>query len=695
MGRSPHSAETPSNRMILPKMSSRAQLRFPSVFFRANHWERFRAIHTPSGARGRGDGRDLCLNASGHARPWPVWMPASRRCRSTARTPPRPSRARRRRRTARRARRSFPRTTRCGSSTRPTRTRSTPRPTRCVARSRPPTSPTPCPWAASAPRPALRARTRSPVPRTTRRPTALYVFSRNCCTATGLDPAVFRLERDLAGRLPSRVVPVAPRGHRPEGRGLPPGTGLYFGKGAKINSYDYDTNTIGVVDHAPRRRRRGAGHDLLGRRCAPVRDLVRRRGLARLRTASSSTGSTRPTGPIDPRWTFDLTPYGVLDPRAVEVSQRPDLRLRRRHAQRRATRCVVRCSCSTCPTSRCSPRPAFSATPTSGSFPLPVQFTDQSAGGPRAGPGTSATARPRTSRAPRTPTPTAGTFTVSLTVSNTKGSDTSTMTDLVTVAAHTPIAVVHRDADHRHGAAHRRLHRHQRQRTPRAGRGTSVTAATSTAQNPSHSYTTAGTYAVSLTATQQRWLQHPSALGPRARRDRTGHGDRRGRHLRAVGLEQLELRHPDHDPGSQVRQWVKAITYQPYVRFTVPALPATPASATLRLYVTDASTATGGAVRHREHHLVRDHDHVEQPPVHDGRADRGEQVRSARPVGRVRRVGPGHRGRQLRLHADQRELRHRRPSRAVRAPTRRSWSSRSRTRRRRRVCRTRRTSGSG
>ena len=34
-------------------------------------------------------------------------------------------------------------------------------------------------------------------------------------------------------------------------------------------------------------------------------------------------------------------------------------------------------------------------------------------------------------------------------------------------------------------------------------------------------------------------------------------------------------------------------TYQPFVRFSVGALPATPVSAKVRLFVTDASTATG------------------------------------------------------------------------------------------------------
>src|SRR3954452_22638742 len=75
---------------------------------------------------------------------------------------------------------------------------------------------------------------------------ALYVFSRNCCTATGLDPSVFRLVRDAGGAFRVESYQSLPAGTDPKAAGYKPGLGLFFGKGAKISAYDYATNTIGT-----------------------------------------------------------------------------------------------------------------------------------------------------------------------------------------------------------------------------------------------------------------------------------------------------------------------------------------------------------------------------------------------------------------------------------------------------------------
>jgi PKD repeat protein len=81
------------------------------------------------------------------------------------------------------------------------------------------------------------------------------------------------------------------------------------------------------------------------------------------------------------------------------------------------------------------PVAAFSATPTSGTVPLTVQFTDTSSDSPTAwswdfGDGSSAT-----TQNPSHTFSSAGTFSVSLTVTNSSGSDTITKSDLVTVAS--------------------------------------------------------------------------------------------------------------------------------------------------------------------------------------------------------------------------------------------------------------------
>ena len=107
---------------------------------------------------------------------------------------------------------------------------------------------------------------------------ALYVFSRNCCTATGLDPSVFRLKRDLAGAFQVESYQSLPAGTDPKGAGYKAGTGLVFGKGKTINPYDYDTNTIGATITVSGIDAGGAGHGLLGRRFAPLRGDVRRGG---------------------------------------------------------------------------------------------------------------------------------------------------------------------------------------------------------------------------------------------------------------------------------------------------------------------------------------------------------------------------------------------------------------------------------
>ena len=86
------------------------------------------------------------------------------------------------------------------------------------------------------------------------------------------------------------------------------------------------------------------------------------------------------------------------------------------------------------------PTASFTATPVSGEYPLPVQFTDTSQGGPTSwawdfGDGTTSNlTNPAHTYAA------AGTYTVSLTVTNTKGSDTSTQTGACSSAAG-----IHRD----------------------------------------------------------------------------------------------------------------------------------------------------------------------------------------------------------------------------------------------------------
>jgi PKD repeat protein len=148
-----------------------------------------------------------------------------------------------------------------------------------------------------------------------------------------------------------------------------------------------------------------------------------------------------------------------------------------------------------------TPTPDFTATPLSGTAPLAVSFTDASAGGPTAwswnfGDGSTSTAQnpTHTYTAP-------GTYDVTLTASNATGDSAPvTKTGYVTVAA-APGLVADFSASPLSGTA------------PLAVSFTDASAggptawswnfgdgSTSTAQNPTHTYTAPGTYDVTLTA---------------------------------------------------------------------------------------------------------------------------------------------------------------------------------------------------
>lgn len=164
--------------------------------------------------------------------------------------------------------------------------------------------------------------------------------------------------------------------------------------------------------------------------------------------------------------------------------------------------------CPTTPT-KTKPSAAFSATPTAGAAPLLVQFTDQSTDGTSPistwswnfGDGNVST-----EENPAYSYETDGTYTVALTVTSADGSDTETKTGYITVdsAAATPPTASF-TATPTSGAAPLEVHFTD---TSTAG-SSAITAwnwdfgdsSTSSDRNPVHTYDTAGTYSVSLTAT--------------------------------------------------------------------------------------------------------------------------------------------------------------------------------------------------
>lgn len=86
-------------------------------------------------------------------------------------------------------------------------------------------------------------------------------------------------------------------------------------------------------------------------------------------------------------------------------------------------------------TSPGAPTASFSAAPTSGTAPLAVQFTDTSSGSPTAWTWTFGDATGSTEQNPAHTYSAAGTYTVTLTVSNSVGSDTATRAGLISVGS--------------------------------------------------------------------------------------------------------------------------------------------------------------------------------------------------------------------------------------------------------------------
>jgi len=145
----------------------------------------------------------------------------------------------------------------------------------------------------------------------------------------------------------------------------------------------------------------------------------------------------------------------------------------------------------------------FSGTPTSGDAPLTVAFTDQSSGDISTwnwdfGDGGSSTAQ-----SPSYTYNTAGTYTVSLSISNACGSDVMTKTDYITVTQPTCNApVADFSATPLSGDAPLLVDfTDNSTNSPTSWSWDFGDGGSSTAQNPSYTYNNAGTYTVSMTAT--------------------------------------------------------------------------------------------------------------------------------------------------------------------------------------------------
>jgi len=148
-----------------------------------------------------------------------------------------------------------------------------------------------------------------------------------------------------------------------------------------------------------------------------------------------------------------------------------------------------------------APTAAFAGSPTSGMLPLEVAFTDQSTGGATSWSWTFGDGGTSTAQNPNHTYTSAGTYTVSLTVSNVYGSDDETKVNYITVTNPPPPTAAFVGSPTNGYAPLTVGFTDQSTGGPTSWSWTFGDGGTSTAQNPSHQYASAGTYTVSLTAT--------------------------------------------------------------------------------------------------------------------------------------------------------------------------------------------------
>ncbi len=136
----------------------------------------------------------------------------------------------------------------------------------------------------------------------------LYAFSGKCCNTTVL-PTVFRLTRDANGRFQVDSYQPLPAGSDFTGAAWNPADGkVYVGVNSDLRTYDYVTNTVGATFQVPHLAR------ITGMQFSPSGNSL---WVTHAITKVSEIDWATKT--MVPGWSFDLSPFGVLDARAVEV----------------------------------------------------------------------------------------------------------------------------------------------------------------------------------------------------------------------------------------------------------------------------------------------------------------------------------------------------------------------------------------
>jgi PKD repeat protein len=145
------------------------------------------------------------------------------------------------------------------------------------------------------------------------------------------------------------------------------------------------------------------------------------------------------------------------------------------------------------------PSASFTATPTSGIVPLQVAFTDTSTGSPTSWRWDFGDGSTSTEQHPAHLYPTAGTYTVALTVTNATASDSLAHTDFITVSPEPPPTASFTGTPTSGAAPLAVAFADTSTGDPTSWSWDFGDGSTSTEENPSHTYTAAGTYTVVLT----------------------------------------------------------------------------------------------------------------------------------------------------------------------------------------------------
>ena len=409
----------------------------------------------------------------------------------------------------------------------------------------------------------------------------LYAFSGDCCSGSVL-PTAYRLKRGSDGTFHPESWQPLPTGSSYTASSWNPADGtLYVGYRSYLRSYDYVTNTPGSTFQVPNLSGIfGLGFSDDGA------DLLVVTSAERLYRVTWATKSIRPG------WTFDLTPFSVLDSRGVEligdqiyVLDGYDGRSTSSPLKNAVFVFDVCCGSAVAPTASFTWAPAASP-------PLTVQFTDTSTGSPTSWSWDFGDGKTSNQKNPTHTYAAQGTYTVSLVASNSTG-PSQPVTKSVNVtqppaptasfswsaAASPPLTIQVTDTS---------------TGSPTSWSWDFGDNSTSTVRNPSHTYAGEGTYTVTLVASNSTGPSEPVtrtvtvSAAPPPPSSLT---------LNPIADSYVNSERPTKTYGTAALLKTKLSStkeYRTYLTFSVTGLQGkSVSSAQLRLYVTDSGGGGG------------------------------------------------------------------------------------------------------